>query len=442
MLASLACCRTNPIPALAPAAWFQANVGVTGTLAASNWADQSGNGRDLAQSTEGNRPVHLAYSGTPYAWLPGVSGNYFSTPDSAAASVTGPITIDVYAAADDWTPSAYTSFVGKWEPVVTANESYALGINTNGTLLFSARNSGEDLTQVSSTAAPTVSNGGALWVRASVTVGGSKQATFYTSSDGSIWTQLGNAVSAPSTTNILNSTYELAIGGTSAAADNFSGRIYRVKIYNSALGSGSGTPVVDFNPSDFAETSTNGATAVSSTTGETWTLNSTGAKPAQIVKSASLLGDGTNHKMATANFTLDQPFTRFIVARQISWTAGDYLCSGTAGAAGITQVTGTPKIGLSAGAVVADNTGAVLGSKVIIAAVFNGASSSLQVNAATATTGDPGAGNPGGLSILSDNAGANYGNWQVYEDLTLTGAAAAATRALVRNWLNWVHHVY
>lgn len=38
------------------AAWYRADLGVTGTTNVSAWADQSGNGEDIAQGTEANQP--------------------------------------------------------------------------------------------------------------------------------------------------------------------------------------------------------------------------------------------------------------------------------------------------------------------------------------------------------------------------------------------------
>lgn len=429
------------ILALGPAAWFKPGVGVTGTLTASNWADQSGNGRDLAQGTAGNQPIYLPYVGTPYAYLPGVSGNYFSTPDSVANSITGDIDIRVKVALDDWTPSAINSLFGKWD-TTSDNRGYRVSIRTGGQIaldgsLTGATGAGMSFTAIS-TSATGFSDGAAGWVRVT-RASASGNCNFYISTDGESWALLGDANVTSDAGGLFNNTAVLQISDFNAGAGSqpAKGKVYRAQIYNGI----NGTLAVDFNPADFAETSTNGATAVSSGTGEAWTLNSTGAKPAQIVKSASLLGDGTASKMATANFTLDQPFTEYIVVRQISWTAGDFLTSGTAGAAGVTQRTGTPKIGLNAGSGVADNSDAALGSKVIVTAVFNGASSSLQVNAGTATTGDPGAGNPGGLSLFSDNAGANYGNAIVWERIVFSAAHDATTRLLVQQYLSARHGI-
>ena len=54
--------------------------------------------------------------------LPGLSGNYLSTPDTAATSVTGDIDIRVKVALDDWTPSA-TQTLDSEVTTATANRS-------------------------------------------------------------------------------------------------------------------------------------------------------------------------------------------------------------------------------------------------------------------------------------------------------------------------------
>jgi len=51
------------VVALSPQAWFRYGVGITVTGAGvSTWADQSGNGRDLLQGTDTNRPALQADS--------------------------------------------------------------------------------------------------------------------------------------------------------------------------------------------------------------------------------------------------------------------------------------------------------------------------------------------------------------------------------------------
>lgn len=447
MLTPLVSSLTNPIPALQPAAWYRPGYGVTGTLTASNWADQSGNGRDLAQGTAGNQPIYLPYSGTPYAYLPGVVGNNFSTPDSAAASVTGDIDIRVKAAADDWTPAAgggmmtksNTAGVREWEFFLLSTG--VLRFNGNGT-------------DYDSTVATGLTDAATSWLRATrVAASGATKFYLGVETDGVVaWTQLGTTVTAGAGA-LTDSTNAVTVGQLNGLNLVFAGKIYRAQMFKT-IGSATSTSVndatasLDFNPADFAETSTNGATAVSSTTGETWTLNSTGAKPAQIVKSASLLFDGVDDYMKTAAFTLNQPTTIYIVFKEITYAIANFVLDGNGLISGsLRQYNGSPQLSIQAdsgvGSPVATNANLAIGTKGIATAIFNGASSSLQINNTTATTGNAGAVNMGGITLGTiGDASSQWSNIQAYELTAFSAAHTAAQRTLVRNWLNWVHHCY
>lgn len=57
--------RRNPILGLSPAAYYQNGVGITVTgSGVAVWADQSGNGRNLLQGTDANRPAYDSATGT------------------------------------------------------------------------------------------------------------------------------------------------------------------------------------------------------------------------------------------------------------------------------------------------------------------------------------------------------------------------------------------
>lgn len=200
--------------------------------------------------------------GVQYGKLTGVAGTYFSTPDSAANSITGDIDIRVKAAATDWTGAADQRLVS----TRSSGSGYELIIiGTTGTLGFYNSVCG----LVVSTAAPVVSDGSSLWVR--VTRNASTgDVMFYTSSDGSTWSQLGATV-ADTAGALTDDSTPLAIGmfgdGTTTP---FTGNIYRAQIYNTIGGT---TPVVDFNPADY----THGTTWTSSATGEVYTMNGNAA---------------------------------------------------------------------------------------------------------------------------------------------------------------------
>lgn len=226
---------------------------------------------------------------------------------------------------------------------------------------------------------------------------------------------------------MFNSTAYIQVGAWDGASC-LAGKVYRT-IIKSGIG---GTTAVDFNASDATDQA---ASFVSSTTGETWTVNSTGTKPAQIVGSTRLLGDGAAHKMACSTYAANQPRTVYALVQALTWTAGDYIISGVGAEAGITQVTSTPTIGLNAGSAAASNGGLTLGAWKVVCAVINGASSSLRVNLGAAATGDAGANNPAGLTMFSNSAGTGYFNGMIRELIDFPAAHSTAQQDQVINYL-------
>ena len=410
------------IPSDNLAAAFDANTGITSSGGfASAWADRSGNGRNLLQATGANQPIHLDYAGTKYGWLPGVVGNYFSTPDSVAASITGDIDIDAELALADWSPAVEQRIVGK----VTTDASgfsYLFRAQIGNTLQFYYSVNGTTLKSATSSATITFSDGafGSVRVTLNTSTGDVK---FYTSTDGSSWNQLGTTQSTVAS-SIFDSLSPVTVGATNSGTDGYlSGKVKRVRIYNGIRESG-GTLAVDFDPSRW----TSGTTFTAST-GETWTINSTGSKPAQIVDRPSLLFDGSAHYMKCSAFTLNQPETVYLVAKQVTW-GNRYLHDGNAGDSMVLfQNTASPQLALYAGSFSSNNSNATLGSKVVIAELFNGASSALRVNLTTEVTGNVGAANAGGFTLAENAGGASRANIQAYEALIYNVAHDAATRA-------------
>jgi len=425
------------VRSLSPAAWYQPGVGITGSLTVSNWADQSGNGRDLAQGTAGNQPINLPHTGTAYAYLPGVAGNYFSTPDSVANSITGDIDLRFYLAANDWTPAGPTIICAKDDG--GANRDILFYVtNAGGALVLATSPDGSTLSYATSSIAPTVSDGNGIWVRAT-RVASSGVVKFYTSTDaattspGSVtFTQLGTDQSNTAGA-IYNGVANLEVGSSQGGSNPFLGKFYRGAIYNGI----NGTLAVDFSPSTFAETSTNGATATAST-GEVWTLNSTGAKPAQIVKSAQLMLTNAAGQYMTATYGPTDPQSLYMVFKQNSWTLNNTVFSSAGDDMNISQQTATPKVGLFAGSAAAENADAALGSFAIGCFLFNAAGSLVQINAGTATTGNPGSVSGATINLSRSSLGADF---QVKELIAFSAAHDATQRAAVRNYLAVAHGV-
>ena len=398
------------IRALSPAAWYQPGVGVTGSLTVSNWADQSGNGRDLAQGTAGNQPINLPHTGTDYAYLPAVASNTFTTPNQ---SVTGSFVLTFDIALNDYTPAGDVTLLSK----TSGNDGFSVLWLTTDKLRFIVGD-GASLTSCDASVASGLTDAS----RHTITITWTDGVGASLAIDGVAW---GSAIVAAKT--LTNAAVVFTLGSSTSIG----------KVYGVTLGS-----LVNFQPSAFVETSTNGTTAAMST-GEVWTLNSTGEKPAQIVKSSSLLSDGVGINMV-ATFTFNQPETFYIVFKQNVWSAGKFLMDGGAvvNTARVSQQNATPELDLYAGGFAAGNTDAAISSYVIGTFQFNGASSLIQINSGTATTGNAGAANAGGITIFAGYlTGGTYGAFQIKEVIAFSAAHTAAQRAIVQAYLSARHGI-
>lgn len=223
----------------------------------------------------GGSAVKGAYIGAKGLVLPGVTGNYASTPDVAALDITGDITLVSKATLVDWTPAANNALVGKYNTTGDLR-SYLLFINPTGNVCFNWSTNGAVGTAIAavSTAITGFENGSTNYVAATLDVDNGASGydvKFWTSSDGTTWTQLGTTVTGGSTTSIYNSTQAVEVGTTNSGVGNhMSGTIHTAKIYsgihdlNADTG---GTLVLDANfevviedATSFTESSSNAAT--------------------------------------------------------------------------------------------------------------------------------------------------------------------------------------
>lgn len=208
-----------------------------------------------------------------YLNLDGSSGCYASTPDSASVSITGDIDLRIRLSTTDWTPSEADTFIAK-----RANSSdqisYIFRNDTSGNLvlLWTVDGAIGSLITKTSTSSVSFDSGHIAWVRATLDVdngAAGNDVTFYTSIDGSTWTQLGSTVTTAGTTSIYDSTSIVEIGAQRTGQGNLlSGNVYYAEIRN-GIG---GTVVAKFDPSNDAS---EGDTSFTSSTGEVWTINGT-----------------------------------------------------------------------------------------------------------------------------------------------------------------------
>jgi hypothetical protein len=216
-----------------------------------------------------------------YLDLPGTSGNYASTPDSAAVSITGDIDIRVKAALDDWTPVASSTLVNKFDDVNGARYSYMFQVKTDGTLVVFWSADGTATLNSVSTVAVGALDGAVKWVRVTLDVDNGavgNDTKFYTSDNGVSWTQLGTTIAKAGTTSIFDSAALLQFGGwrPDGSAEPTAGKVYYAELRNGI----DGTVVAKFDPLN--DGGKIGDTSFESSTGEVWTINQSGSPAAEL----------------------------------------------------------------------------------------------------------------------------------------------------------------
>jgi hypothetical protein len=270
---------------------------------------------DFIQTTASAQPLGLVHSGSNYAWLSGVAGNYFSTPNAVANQITGDI--EIVAKVNFASFSVTDTIVSKAQGAGAGADFAYLFSKTNSNLTFSYSNTGLVSSRVISTSSATLSSAGYainqdffIKVSRSATSG---DVVFSTSPDGIVYTQLG---STQTTTPqpIANITSMPTVGSWANATAYFNGIIYRVTISNSIGGS----PVVDFNPNSYNRATSQ--TSWVSATGETWTLNTAStnnALKACIVDQTMIMGNGTSYGMRAPSLNInDTAITSYTVFRK------------------------------------------------------------------------------------------------------------------------------
>lgn len=253
-----------------------------------------------------------------YMALPGESGSYATTPDSATISITGDIDIRAKIAPDDWTPVEINAIACK-NLTTGAQRGYQFQVLTSGFLQVITSANGTATVTSTSTAAPAGTAGSALWVRVTVDVdngAAGNTATFYTSTDGSTWTQLGAAVTNAGTTSIYDNTQPLIIGGNQGGTTQpFAGKIYAVQVYNGIAG----TLAANFAANDATQFD---SSWTATSTAETWTL----AGDAEIVglsNAYQISGDGIRN----ATFVATTPDATGSTLALTQAATGDYTAS-------------------------------------------------------------------------------------------------------------------
>jgi hypothetical protein len=268
---------------------------------------------------DSNDPKFLDWNGTNYVYIPGGSTNALSIPDAANLDITGDIDLRAQVAMDDWTPTAYSSLIVKR---LAGQVSYELAVNTGGELAFQYSVDGTNALTRLSTVATGLTDKTVKWVRATLDVdNGSSQndVKFFTSDDGTSWTQLGSTVTNALTTSIFSGTAQVAIGAYSNLSSfTATAKIYRAQILNGI----NGTTVLDVDTSIITS---GGATTFTAVTGQTVTINrsTTGRKTVAVTTPVWLFGTddqllvpGSATGSKAVDFSNNDSFTALVVMRQ------------------------------------------------------------------------------------------------------------------------------
>lgn len=202
-----------------------------------------------------------------YGYNMSAAGDYFSTPDSAASSITGDITLIVEAALTDWTPAAINVLVAKDN--ASTQRSYAVTVQTTGIIRFNYSLNGSSLISINSSVAPSFTDGKKYHV-AVERESSTGKVRFYTSTDGTNFTQLGTEQTGTAGA-IFDSTSPVQFGNLSALSYALAGNIYDSEAYAGLYITNKPAAVMkyDFDPADWVS----GTTFTSKETGEVWTLN-------------------------------------------------------------------------------------------------------------------------------------------------------------------------
>lgn len=383
--------------------------------------------------------------------LNGVAGNYGSVIDSVPLSILGDMSLRAFAMLPSWSaPAAVGTLISKYNGA--GQSSYLLRVNTSGFLVLTASADGTAVFSFTSSVATGFADFAAGWVRADLDVdngASGKSATFYTSPDGSSWTQLGTVQTIATVTTIFDSTTAVNIGawGGTGANEVLNGNIYRAQIYAGLTGT---DMRLDANfgaapklATSFIESSSNAALVTVNTTGDTGAricgardlVQMTVANQPILTIGASnyLTFDGTNDYLKSAAFALSQPETVYFVGSQVTWTSLDLIYDGNVTPSMLLAQRGTtPNVYIHGGSVYSTNpeTGFTIGGKRVISCIFNGPASSQRVgrSIATASGNDIGAAAANGFVLGAGFDGTASSNITASEIAIYSAAHDAATQ--------------
>lgn len=384
----------------------------------------------VVSSTATSSTASYGYVGPTGLVLSGSGAGYATAPDIAAYTVTDEFEVLIKAQAVDWTPAAIQTLLSTKAAGVTAG--FKVTLNTNGTLMFSAATGAANQDTTSSAAVPfTDGSTGYIKITNKTGVG----VTFYTSTDGSSYSQLGTVGAT------IGAGWDAATGPYVGIRTDgqfpFMGTIMRVA-FGTTIG---GAYAFDANfagaadyCTSFTESSSNAATVTITATNTP--ANAAGACVSQIndksgnarhltqgtlanmpkywngvAGSNILVFDGTSDNLVRAGAIVSQPDTVFLVARHVALVANEHFLDSSVTTTR-QMVSGSPNWQIYAYNLVPLDSG-VPGDTAWhqLTALFNGASSKLRKDGTQIASGTAGAGALADILVGSGNGGQYTSCW-------------------------------
>jgi hypothetical protein len=362
-----------------------AGAGTTAGQAAQKLYSCSGSSGDVVQTTAASQPLLLVHSGANYFFSPDASGNNCTAPNAVVNQISG--NLEIICNVNITNSNAFN---------ITKIGNYAFYKLTNNFLLLNVNG-------ISYTSTAQLSVFGDVFLK--VTRESSNgNITFFTSTDGITYTQLGLTISGLSGA-MATSTNQIVVCNQ-AVQSSILAKVYRATISNSIGGS----PVVDFNPNQYnAATS---QTQWTSSTGEVWTINTgtaTSGYKGQIVTKTTIQGDGIDDRLTSGTLATRQYFTRFAAFNPFNLSPTGYIISG--------NPLETHLIYKSSNQIQLYNTpsqiqvsGSLSNNLQLITGDYNGASSKVRRNNAADVTGTTGAATSTIINLFSSGAGTLFSN--------------------------------
>jgi hypothetical protein len=377
--------------------------------------------------------------------LNGSGSNYASTPQLVP---TGTWRIEAKVTATDWTSASAPALAAVYNGAGD-NRSWFFGINATGApyMLLSSDGTSGNTQTVTASQSVSFTDLSLGYVGATINLAAGT-VNYETSTDGVAWSALGTQRTFTAISLYAGSTALLEIGSNAGgSATNFAGLVYWVKLYQT------GTLTRNFDPSRAAKLS---GTFAAPTTGETWTINTSGDLGARISGARDLYQgttlkmallstgsdgrnvatfDGSNDYMKAAPFSLSQPETVYFVGSGVTFTNADaFLDANATGLMRLYQDGADPGMTMRA-AGIGPTFSFATGARGALGLIWNGANSSARVNRGVAVTGDVGFGSADGFTLGARGDGTSPANITFNEALIFAAAHADSTQLRVATFM-------